>query len=763
MIDPKEILHAELGRRYDLKDILGEGGMGTVYLAVDSRHGRRVAIKTVHPRLTSEIGPKRFEREIQLTANLQHPHILPLLDSGIAGGFLYYIMPCVDGESLRERLDREGRLPVDGAVRIARDVANGLDYAHRQGVIHRDIKPANIMLAESHALITDFGIAKAIFGSGGEALTQSGLPIGTPAYMAPEQFGGQATPQSDIYALGSLLFEAVTGRMWPIAITDEEPDWTGVPEGLRPILERALRRSPRERWPDAGAFFTALRDWQRDPTGSARGEAGARAPGLLQRVRAVFTGSPAATPRAPQAPDKSIAVLPLQNLTRDEETEYFSDGITEDIIAHLSRIHDLKVISRTSIMRYKDSDKTLQEIGQELNVATILEGSVRRAGERVRIVSQLIDARTDDHLWAETFDRELTDIFDIQSEVARHIAAALRARISKSELSMIEWRPTHDIEALDSYLQGRFNWNLRTKEGLELSEQYFSRAIEKDPSYAPAHAGLADSYLLLGSYGYMPELEALARAKTAVDRALELDERLAEAHASRGQVLRAERDWAGEEREYARAIDLNPNYATAHQWYATLLAALGRREEAQRQVAYARDLDPLSHAIAVTVAIVRFMSRDYEGAIEVLQGTLESTPDFFSAYAWLSLTYAEMERFDDSLAASDRLIAVRPDFPVALTRATAYARAGRGEEAIALLDEMETSTDIRVYRGIAYAQLGERDRAFAQLEECLDDPTWRMFFLHRSLLFYMKVGPWFDPIRDDPRFEGLLRRLNFAV
>jgi serine/threonine-protein kinase len=758
MIDPKEILHAELGRRYDLQGILGEGGMGTVYLAVDSKHGRRVAIKTVHPKLVGELGPRRFEREIQLTANLQHPHILPLLDSGLAGGFLYYIMPCVDGESLRERLDREGRLPHDRAVRIARDVANGLDYAHRQGVIHRDIKPANIMLAEKHALITDFGIAKAIFGPVDEALTQSGVPIGTPAYMAPEQFGGQATAQSDIYALGAVLYEALTGSPWPIAISDEDPEWTGVPEGLRPTLEWALYRSPRERWPDAGAFFTALRDWQRDPTGPQRGGA-ASPPGILQRVRAVFTSSPSVS-RAP--PDKSIAVLPLQNLTRDEETEYFSDGITEDIIAHLSRIKELKVISRTSIMRYKDSDKTLREIGRELNVATVLEGSVRRAGDRVRIVSQLIDARTDDHLWAETYDRDLTDIFEIQSEVARQIAAALRAHVSESELSMIERRPTHDLEALDSYLQGRFNWNLRTKGGLELSEQFFSRAIERDPTYAPAHAGLADSYLLLGSYGYMPELKALAKAKEAVDRALALDDRLAEAHASRGQVLRAERDWTGEEMEYVRAIDLNPNYATAHQWYATLLAALGRSEEAYRQIAYAQDLDPLSHAIGVTVGVVRFMNRDYEGAIEALQQTLESSPDFFSAYAWLALTYTEMERFEDALGAADSLITVRPDFPVDLSRATTCARAGKGEEAIRLLDGMEASKDEGTWRGIVYAQLGDRDRAFTLLEECLDDPTWRMFYLHRSLLFYMKVGPWFDPLREDPRFEGLLRRLNFA-
>jgi serine/threonine-protein kinase len=763
MIDPKEILHGELGRRYDLKDTLGEGGMGTVYLAVDSKHGRRVAIKTVHPRLTSEIGPKRFEREIRLTANLQHPHILPLLDSGIAGGFLYYIMPCVDGESLRERLDREGRLPTDRAVRIARDVASGLDYAHRQGVIHRDIKPANIMLADNHALITDFGIAKAIVGSGGEALTQSGLPIGTPAYMAPEQFGGQATPQSDIYGLGSVLFEAITGRQWPIAITDEEPDWTGVPEGLRPILERALQRSPRERWPDAGAFFTALRDWQRGATWSPRHAAGSKQRGFLKRVRALFAGSPATTPRAPRAPDKSIAVLPLKNLTRDEETEYFSDGITEDIIAHLSRIRDLKVISRTSIMRYKDSDRALQEIGRELNVATILEGSVRRAGNQVRIVSQLIDARSEDHLWSETYDRELTDIFDIQSEVAQQIAAALRARISENELSMIEWRPTHDIEALDLYLQGRFNWNQRTREGLERSVELFSGAIDKDPSYAPAHAGLADSYLLLGSYGYLPELEALAQAKTAVARALELDERLAEAHASRGQVLRAERDWFGEERAYVRAIEINPNYATAHQWYATLLAALGRGEEAQRQIAYAQDLDPLSHAIGVTVGVVRFMSRDYDGAIEALQQTLESTPDFFSGYAWLNLAFTEAGRFEEALEAVNQLVEVRPDFTnVVLARAYTYARWGKEKEALALLGEVEVSIEHGAWRGIVNAQLGELDRAFVLLEECLDDPTWRMFFLHRSLLFYMKVGPWFDPLRGDPRFEGLLRRLNFA-
>jgi serine/threonine-protein kinase len=758
-LDPHEALHLELGDRYELEDVLGEGGMGTVYKARDRKHDRSVAIKTIHPDLVDRMGLSRFRREIQVTAILRHPYILPLLDSGAAGEFLYYIMPCVDGESLRGRLGRTGRLEAREAVAIVLDVAEGLDYAHRIGIVHRDIKPANILLEGGHGLICDFGVAKAVSeaggGAGAQTITGTGRAIGTPAFMAPEQFGGEATAQSDVYALGAVLFESVSGIQWPVA-GQSTPDWSGVDPTLRPILEKALQLRPADRWADAGAFRQALLSWHTDPHGLAVSRLSDT--GLFGRIRRALFGTP-----RPGPAHKSVAVLPLRNLSRDEETDVFADGITEDIITHLSRIKDLKVISRTSVMRYKDSDRPLGRIGEELGVASLLEGSVRRSGDRLRIVSQLIDARSEECRWSQTFDRDLTDIFAVQSEVAQQIADSLEATISDAELSMIQRRPTDNVEAHKLYLRGRYLWNRRTKDGLARAAEAFSKAIELDPDYAPAHAGLADTRLLLGAYGYMPELEAVAAAKASIEEALARDERLAEAHASLGQVYRTEMNWAAEEREYRRAIELNPNYATAHQWYATLLAALGRDEEAAREIGIAQDLDPLSTAIGVTAGSLLCVRRDYEGAIRQLHRTLELDPDYFSPYAWLLNAHGAAGQKDEALEAYEKVVELRGDLRhYGLFRALVHAFLGETEEALSILQAVETEGGDPIWVGIIYAQLGDADRAFAKLNAALDDDSWCMFLLVRNLLLYVKTGSWFDPIRQDPRFGELLQRMNLA-
>ena len=758
-VDPHAALHEAIGDRYRLEALIDEGGMGLVYQAVDRKHGRRVAIKTILPELRKGMAVARFEREIRVTARLQHPHILPLLDSGVAGDLLFYIMPYVEGESLKARLDRAGRLPAGEAVRIAIDVADALAHAHARGVLHRDVKPSNILLAENHVQVVDFGIARMLGDFDGDELTGTAHGLGTPGYMAPEQFGGESTPRSDVYALGAVLYEALTGRRWRSLPPDGSDRWQHVPEGLVDVLTRALRETPADRWAEVSEFARALRAWE-------RGAAAAGAPtapepaagGWWARLRERLAGG-----HGPRPDRKSVAVLPFDHLSRDEETEYFSDGITEDIIAHLSRIRELKVISRTSVMRFKGSEASVRDIGRELRVGTVLEGSVRRAGDRVRVVSQLIDVRTEQNLWSQTFDRELTDIFDIQSEVAQRIAHQLEARITDDERSLIRRRPTEDIEAHDLYLKGRHLWNRRTRVGLESAEEQFKRAVARDPLFAPAYAGLADTYLLLASYGYLGEIEGLRKAETAVNRALELDERLAEAHASRGQILRASRDWTGEEREYRRAIELNPNYATAHQWYATLLTALGRRDEATAEIERAADLDPLSHAISVTRGIVRFLHREYDGALAELNRTIELEPRFFSAYAWLVLIRSQLGEYERALDAWKTMAELHRDPRLGeYSRSFVLAASGDWEGAHEFLRRRSDSPRDAGWRGIIHAQLGEIDEAFHALETALDDPSWRLFILHRSLLFYLKVGPWFDPIRDDPRFEGLLERMNFS-
>jgi serine/threonine-protein kinase len=756
-LDPHEALHLELGDRYDLEDVLAQGGMGTVYKARDRKHAREVAIKTIHPDLVDHMGLSRFRREIQVTAALRHPYILPLLDSGAAGQFLYYIMPCVDGESLRGRINRERRLSPRDAVAIALDVAEGLSYAHRMGIVHRDIKPANILLEGGHALICDFGVAKAVSeaaaGPGAEAITGTGLAIGTPAYMAPEQFLGEATPRSDVYALGAVLFEMLTGDQWPVA-GQSDPDWGAVDEVLQPVLRKALYLRPEDRWHDAAAFREALLATQ---TGSDHTPSpGMQDRGIVARVRRLLFGNTAAA-----AAEKSVAVLPIKNLSRDEDTAVFADGITEDIIIHLSRIRDLKVISRTSIMRYRDSALPLTQVGRELGVASLLEGSVRRSGDRLRIVAQLIDVETEACLWSDTFDRRLTDIFAIQSEVARRIAGSLQARISDSELSMIQRRPTDNIEAHKLYLRGRYLWNRRTKDALLRASESFDRAIELDPQYAPAHAGLADTRLLLGAYGYIPESRAVAEAKASVERALAIDERLAEAHASLGQIFRTERNWAGEEKEYLRAIELNPNYATAHQWYATLLAALGRLDEAQKEVRIAQDLDPLSNAIGVTAGSILCLKREYEAAIDQFHRTLELDPNYFSPHAWLINACGAAGRKEEALAAFDRVAEIRGDLRhKELFLALVHAFLGEEEEALRILRPVQDDDGDPIWLGIIYAQLGHADRAFALLDKALADDNWRMFLLLRNLLLYVKTGSWFDPIRGDSRFESLLEKMN---
>lgn len=754
--EARSSLQAAIEDRYSLESLVDTGGMGFVFSALDRKHGRRVAIKTFDPERSEGLAP-RFEREIRITAKLQHPNILPLLDSGVADEILYYIMPFVEGESLKTRLDRVGHLKAEEAVRIALEVGSGLEHAHRRGVIHRDIKPSNVLLTEGQVQIVDFGIARAVVELDGSDLTGTGHGVGTRRYMAPEQLVGEATARSDIYALGTLLYEALTGRDWWSERQRKEPSWTRVPTDLGPIVTRGLEPSPQDRWEDVSDFVRALREWRRAQT-ARDAEHGSERPGWFERVRRRLRGEPATVDR------KSVAVLPFENLNRDEETEYFTDGVTEDIIAHLSRIKDLKVISRTSVMRYKGTDAPVGRIGEELGVSSVLEGTVRRVGDRVRVVSQLIDTHADEHLWSETFDRSLTDIFEIQSDVAQRIAVALEAHISDAERSLIRRRPTADVEAHDLYLKGRHLWNRRTQAGLKSAEEQFKRAVARDPVFAPAYGGLADVYLLEAGYGYRDEIEGLHKARTAVDRALELDDGLAEAHASRGQILRADRDWAGEEREYRKAIELNPNYATAHQWYATLLTARGRIDEGLEEIDRATELDPLSHAIGVTSGIVRIMARDYEGAEAELERTRALEPRFFSTEAWLSLLWSVTGEVDRALEAVDRVRQLHPDVRLAdFNRAFVLAVAGRKDEALAALEEWESRHPHQIGEGIVRAQIGEVDEAVRLLEEVLGDPSWRLFVLERSLLLYLKVGPWLDPLRDHPRFERLLELMNMKA
>jgi len=740
--DVTDRLSTALTDRYRIGRELGHGGMAIVWLAEDLKHRRSVAIKVLRPELTAALGAERFLREIATSANLRHPHILPLYDSGEADGLLFYVMPYAEGESLRERLDREKQLPLDDAVQIAREVADALSYAHGRGVIHRDIKPENILLESGHAVVTDFGIAKAIHAAGGEPLTQTGMAVGTPLYMSPEQAAGgdDVDGRSDLYSLGCVLYEMLGGQppftgptvqsvvrqhltVEPRPVSQLRP---AVPSEIAALLARALAKNPADRFNPAAQFVEAL-----------------SRPGR-------------ALPEATQSP-RSIAVLPFASMSADPDDEYFADGITEEIINALSQIEGLRVAARTSSFAFKGKTPDVTEVGAHLRVATVLEGSVRKAGDRIRITAQLVNVSDGYHLWSDRYDRRFDDVFAIQDEIARTIAGRLKVTLAGGPTDPIVKRPTTDLDAYQMFLKGRHFWSRRTRSGLEHAVEYFQRAIERDPEYALAHAGLADAYLLLGSYNYMPLDQAHARAKAAVDRALALDEMLAEAHATRGQLLRRDRDWNGEEREYRRAIELNASYATAHQWYATLLAALARFDEAIAEIRRAEQLDPLSHAVSVTAAVVLMLARKHEAALEQLARALELEPSFASAHAWISLVRAEQGRYDEAIRAARRAVELSPDNPnLQVGLAYACARLGERDRALAIVQDAQ-ARGARGWPGMIFAALGDIDRAFACIEDALQlGESW-------DSLFYLKVFPWWEPLRSDARYDSLLQRLNLPA
>ena len=756
MLDPHEALHEELSDRYELQEVLGEGGMGTVYLALDLKHDRRVAIKTIRPDVTSDEIRQRFQREIGITAQLQHPHILPLLDSGAAGETLYYVMPYVEGESLQSRLDREGSVSVPEVVRIGRDVADGLVYAHRQGVIHRDIKPANILLSGEHALIVDFGIAKAFVDTGAETLTGTGLVVGSPAYMAPEQLRGSTTPQSDIYALGSVLYEAATGRRWRGG-TEAEADWTEVPAALRTIVQRALSSSPKRR-PDATAVLRALEL----TVGSSRRPWRSVALAALAVVALVAASWWAATNLGAGRSEvadgdgiESLAVLPFVNLMGDPDQDYFVAGMHEALISELAKIGALKVISRTSVSGYADTELSVPEIAGELGVAAVLEGGVQRAEERVRVNVQLVDARTDRHLWAQTYDEELTtaNIFAIQSDIARKIAVALQATLAPDVEDRIDARPTESLEAYDLYNRGRYLFNRSlTREDQENAADLYRQAIAADPAYAPAYVGLASTYLVLWRRGLRPPEETLPLGRAAVERALELDETLAEAHAALGSVLTAERRPEDAERAFQRALELNPGSAEVHRQYGRLLSRVGRHEESVREARLAVELDPLSVGNRVSLVSRLFFARDFDGAIDESLNVLELEPDHVNALFWLGSSYILNGQPEEGIVTLQRGTALDPDNPFRVTQlAWAYARSKRREQALEALREIDVEQGpILKEIAIVYGELGELDRAFEYLD--------RAFAEGPGILASMPADPTADSLRSDPRFDELMRK-----
>ena len=731
-------LRAALADRYRIVRELGRGGMASVYLADDLKHHRQVAIKVLRPGVAALIGAERFLREVEIAARLNHPHILALYDSGEADGFLFYVMPYVTGESLGAKLHREKQLSVDDAVRITRHVAAALGHAHARGVIHRDVKPENILLHEGEAMIADFGIALDA-DARGERITETGFALGTPQYMSPEQAAGERDldVRSDVYSLGCVLYEMLAGEppyTGPTAqaimakrFSDPVPNvrrLRAVPPTVEQALLRALAKAPADRFASMAAFAEAL-------TSPGHGAAG----------------------------ERSVAVLPFLSLSADPENEFFADGITEDVIANLSKVRSLRVISRASVTPFKKREQTLREIGATLGVATLVDGSVRRAGDRVRIVAQLVDAETDRSLWSETYDRRLTDIFAIQTDVALQIATALRAELTTDERTRIAREPTTNLHAYQLYLQGRRWLTVYTPAAMQRGIEYFEKAIESDPGYAMAYANMAVAYAELGEVGALTPEVAHRRARAAVAAALRIDPALGEAHCVSAYLkMLADFDWTGAEREFQLALELSPSSADTYDLYGRMCGAVQRFDEAITLQQRAQQLDPLAHR--VDVATTQLRAGRYEEAAQGAARALELDPGHDRARATLGWAWLKLGRTEQGLSELERAIGGSSgDNTQWLAQlGAAYAEAGRSDRAreiLAQLEERARTAYVSAYHlAFVYTALGEHERALDLLERAFEERAAAVYGIKGSFLF--------APLHGHPRFVALLKKMNLG-
>jgi serine/threonine-protein kinase len=742
-------LRAAIADRYLIEDEIGRGGAATVYLAEDLKHSRKVAIKVLRPVQGAGYEPQRFLREIRIAARLTHPQILPLHDSGECDGLLYFVMPYVGCESLRNRLSREGPLPIDVALRITRSVANALGYAHRHNVIHRDIKPENILLHEGEPVVGDFGVATAISAAGGDNpyITDRGFTVGTPAYMSPEQASAETglDGRTDQYSLACVLYEMLVG----------EPPFAG--SGPRATMARHAVETPvllRARRP--GVPMSVERALMK----ALAKEPGQRFGSMAEFAEALVTPITEIVPAISRAETRAIAVLPFVNASADPENDYFSDGMTDELITALTKVEGLQVASRTSVFALKGVREDVRSLGARLNVSVVLEGSVRRAGNRLRISVQLTEVTNGRALWSERYDRELADVFAIQDEIARTIVATLRTTFLGELGDPTPVRYTGNVKAYQLYLKGRYWWNRRTQAAIVEGIKYFEEAIAEDAGYALAYTGLADSYALQVDYRGAPVVEGMERAKGFARKALELDESLAEAHTSLGWVTFIyDWDWSAADRELRRAVELNPRYSVARQWRSWLLIALGDTEASMAEGRRAAELDPASVSIRRSLGWLHYYAREYDAALEQLRRALAMNPTAEENHRLLGMAYMQKSMYDEAAAAFREAIA-SSESPALATAGLGQAAAlrGRTREARTILDELYAAGREHYISPVAYvmlhASLGDVDASFEWLERAYAD--------RRGWLAYLRVEPMLDPLRSDPRFLRLLERMRLV-
>lgn len=734
--------------------------MGEVYKAEDTRLDRFVALKFLPKEMSNNRDAlERFQREAKAASSLNHENICIIHDVGECEEGPFIVMEYLEGETLKHRIENK-QFKSDELLDLAIQIAEGLEAAHKKSIVHRDIKPANIFLTHNGRIkILDFGVAKltskkneslevlelssaSTLAPSIENLTKAGITVGTISYMSPEQARGEELDaRTDLFSFGAVLYEMATGhRAFPgntaAAIFDsilhKSPDRPSgfnvdLPNEFQKIIEKALEKDRKLRYQSAAEVHVDLQRLKRLPH---------------SEIKSV-TKHP-----------YSIAVLPFVDMSPEKDQEYFCDGVAEELINALTKIKGLQVASRTSSFQFKGKADDVSRIGEKLNVETLLEGSVRKAGKKLRITAQLIKTADGYHLWSEKYDREMEDVFAIQDEIARTIVNMLKVQLGVQSGSLIQPHST-DIEAYNLFLKGRYYWNKRTTETLKKSVEYFELAIDRDPAYALAYAGLADSYGVLGYQEAMRPRDVMPKAKSAAAKALEINETLAEAHASLGYArMHYDYDWTGAESEYKRSIELNAAYPTCHHWYALLLAAMERSEESIAQIKLAQGLDPLSLVINAVHGYTLYFARKYDQTIDQCHKALELDQKFGITRWILGHAYEQKGMFNEAIQQFQETVNQSGDIAIGCL-GHVYAVAGEKDKALKIANDLEKrslSTYVSPYYcGLIYAGLGDNNLAFEWLERAFDQ--------HSSPLMYLKVEPQLDNLRTDPRFDQLLNRL----
>jgi len=777
---------------YEIVAPIGAGGMGEVYRARDLRLERDVAIKVLPEQFAKDADALlRFEREAKAVAALSHSNILSIHDIGDVRGVRFAVMELLQGQTIRERL-RQSPITWRKAGEIGLAVAEALTVAHAKGIIHRDIKPENIFLtSDGRVKVLDFGLARVT--RPGSATTAAGLAdaetqvvnttpgivVGTMGYMSPEQLRGEGVDgRSDIFSLGCVLYEMVAGEKAFArktaaesisAILNEDPaELAGsgrqVPPDFDRIIAHCVEKKPEDRFQSARDLAFALRTIS--STSGVFQPVVERPKPQLKRMMWLASAGVVLLLSAivlwvwshQSGAIRSVAVLPFANVGADPNTDYLSDGITESIINSLSQLPNLSVMSRSSVFRYKKPDVDPQAVGRDLNVQAVLVGRVTKRGDQLSVSAELVDTRTNHQIWGDQYNRKLTDVMAIQEEISQEISDKLRVRLTGEDKKRLVKRHTENAEAYGLYLKGRYQWNKQTLDGMETGINFFKQAIDKDPRYGLAYAGLADAYALLADYNVLAAKEVMPSAKTAAMKALEIDDTISEAHASLGWAkLTLDWDWAGAEKEFQRSLELNPNYATAHQWYADYLTVMGRPDEAQASMKRAQPLEPVSLPISVALASIFYYTHQNDQAIDQCRRAIVMDPQFVGAHVILGRAYEQKGSYAEAIAELKQALQLSEGGSSELAAlGHAYAQSGDRAEAQKILKELNTrSTQTYVqpiWIAVIQAALGNKEEAFSWLRKAVGDRSvW---------LIYLKVDPIFDSLRTDARFADVARQVG---